>query len=203
MNRLLLSVLIPFFLQPTCSAEEIGKFISSFFNSPFSVSTVVNKHGNLSSVRIEVPTHYHYSLEEMVDAWKIQGQLGNNEVLFTGEIGIDAKHLEDFKTSLSAARGEYLQIKKMVEENRLTQLKQKSNVKFPKVFACWGGHWFSSSLNIKLKYMLSSDGKLLSVWRPNVNVTNITNRKYTDHKYIYWVFACEEDFDSLLSIFNQ
>ena len=184
MNRLLLSVLIPFFLQPTCSAEEIGKFISSFFNSPFSVSTVVNKHGNLSSVRI-------------------QGQLGNNEVLFTGEIGIDAKHLEDFKTSLSAARGEYLQIKKMVEENRLTQLKQKSNVKFPKVFACWGGHWFSSSLNIKLKYMLSSDGKLLSVWRPNVNVTNITNRKYTDHKYIYWVFACEEDFDSLLSIFNQ
>lgn len=73
-------------------------------------------------------------------------------------------------------------------------------IKFPSVSIAWYGSkwWFAFSVSPNFRFIILDDGRMVASWAPKV--TSSSNR-YIDET-IYFVFACKEDFDNLISQLN-
>lgn len=157
--------------------QQVGSFSNSYFNKKYTIEAA-EKNDKLQSVYIGVESKDSRS----------------------AFICVDGKNLELFKTALELVRDKYLEWVQVAKDNNVTEINKEFDIKFPSVDVAWSSSkwWFSFGKKINMKFIIFDDGKIVASWAPKV--TSSTNR-YIDEQ-IYFVFACEDDFNNLISQLN-
>ena len=120
---------------------------------------------------------------------------------FTIEASQKNNELESFKTSLELVRDKYLSWVKIAKENNVTGMDKEFDIKFPTVSIAWRGSkwWFAFDRKIAMSFLILDNGKMVAIWCPKVSASS---NEFIDET-IYFVFECEEDFNSLLNQLNS
>lgn len=168
-----------FIFSISSKAEQtVGTFENAYFGKDFTVEAS-QKNNELETVYIEV-------------------EAKSSKSAF---LSVDGNKLESFKTSLELVRDKYLSWVKIAKENNVTEMDKEFDIKFPTVSIAWRGSkwWFAFDRKITMSFLILDNGKMVAIWCPKVSASS---NEFIDET-IYFVFECEEDFNSLLNQLNS
>ena len=175
-NTLIVSLFI--FSISSKAEQTVGTFENAYFGKNFTIEAS-QKNNELETVYIEV-------------------EAKSSKSAF---LSVDGNKLESFKTSLELVRDKYLSWVKIAKENNVTGMDKEFDIKFPTVSIAWRGSkwWFAFDRKIAMSFLILDNGKMVAIWCPKVSASS---NEFIDET-IYFVFECEEDFNSLLNQLNS
>lgn len=163
----------------TMSAQQnVGEYTNSYFSKTFSIEAG-EENNKITSVYIGVQTDLDFR---------------------KAYITVKADKLELFKTALELARDKFSEWKKIAKDNNITKMSKEMCIDFPEVAVAWYSTkwWFSFDNKINLAFLILDDGEMVAAWAPKVTASS---NHYIDQQ-IYFAFANEKDFDSIINQLN-
>ena len=176
MKKIILVLCLLTFILPIKATQKVGEYTNSCFSKTFSIEAA-EKNNKIEDVYIGVQTDLDFR---------------------KAYISVEGEDLELFKNALKLARDKFSEWKKIAKDNNITEMCKEMGIDFPEVAVAWlyGGEWeFSFDNKINLAFLILDDGQMVAAWAPTV--TSSSN-SYIDQK-IYFAFANEKDFDSIIN----
>ena len=175
MKKIILVLCLLTFILPIKAQQKVGEYTNSYVSKTFSIEAV-EKNNKIEVVYIGISTDHKSRPAYIV----VKGE----------DIGI-------FKTALELARDKFSEWKKVAKDNNITEMSKEMNINFPKVTVAWHGTkwWFSFGNKINFRFLILEDGEMVAHWTSKV--TSSSNRYIEE--YIYFAFANEEDFNSIIN----
>lgn len=170
-----LSSLTAFLHAASVKAEQqTGRYHNSYFNTDFSIEGALIDDG-ISNVYIAT-----------------EAKRSNRAF-----ISVDGRELDAFKTSLQQARDKYLKWVDIAVDNKVTEMKKDLGIRFPAVTVAWTTNkWrFSFGNRINMRFIILDDGRMVASWSATVTASSDSSVSET----VFFVFAGEDDFNSLIS----
>lgn len=174
MKKQILFILLTAFAQFAYAQKTVGEYHNSYFDKNYTIQAV-EENEKITNLYIEI---------ESKDAKE-------------ADISIKGEHIELFKTALELTRDKYLDWVRIAKENNVTKMHKEMGIKFPLATIAWLGTkwWFSFNKSMDFTFIILDSGKMVASYSPKVYAS--TN-EYIDQQ-VYFVFASEEDFNSLIN----
>lgn len=170
-----LSSLTAFLQAASVKAEQqTGRYYNSYFNTCFSIEGAL-RDDEISNIYIGT-------------------EAKDTDHAF---ISVDGRELDAFKTSLQQARDKYLKWIDIAVDNKVTEMKKDLGIRFPAVTVAWAtDKWrFSFGNRINMRFVILDDGRMVASWSATVTASSDSSVSET----VFFVFAGEDDFNSLIS----
>lgn len=156
--------------------EEIGTYHSNYFNRD---------------------CYVEYSEESSEYYIQIFGETKTTHCCFI------VKDIDNFRTSLSAAKDKYAEWVNVAKENNVKTMDKYMDIKFSKgIFAWYGRKWHLNFYAVpQPRFFITSDGDCLFLLFSGKEFTASDNRYITEKAY--WVFSSVSEIEELLNLISQ